>query len=250
MGSRTTATNPVSSEREDVSEPTQADWSQINATIQRHDGSTTTFEFLRSNVWIEANNLQPGSLLTFSLAELGLQRAAVITAILPSPPIAEGPGHVVTGRIRTSNAMETVRVTFAGGETLQGTPDHPVWSLNQQDWVGLKDLRPGEHVAASNGPALVEQVDLHVTNQPVFNIEVLGEHVYEVTQLGVLVHNTNPLCARIKALNAKGMENLSDAERVEFNRLLRQASAQPRKRFAWGQARVSGLTSPVSLVIL
>ena len=40
---------------------------------------------------------------------------------------------------------------------------------------------------------LVLSVSLSRVSQPVYNIEVHGEHVYQVGELGVLVHNSCPI---------------------------------------------------------
>jgi len=44
---------------------------------------------------------------------------------------------------------------------------------------------------------------------PLYNIEVDGEHVYEVTALGILVHNTTPLCEELLHLR-----NLANAGKL------------------------------------
>ena len=57
-------------------------------------------------------------------------------------------------------------------------------------WIPLAELEEGETLQASAGPAIVLSVSLSRVSQPVYNIEVHGEHVYQVGELGVLVHNT------------------------------------------------------------
>ena len=74
-------------------------------------------------------------------------------------------------------------------ETIEGTPTHPVWSIDKQDWIGLGDLEPGERLKGEDGPARVLEVAVHHRAIPVYNIEVHGEHVYQVGHNLLLVHN-------------------------------------------------------------
>ena len=74
-------------------------------------------------------------------------------------------------------------------ETITGTTIHPVWSVDRQEWVPLAELTDGETLQGLDGLAVVLSVSLSRVSQPVYNIEVHGEHVYQVGELGVLVHN-------------------------------------------------------------
>jgi hypothetical protein len=74
-------------------------------------------------------------------------------------------------------------------ETITGTTIHPVWSVDRQSWVPLAELTDGETLQGLDGLAVVLSVALSRVSQPVYNIEVHGEHVYQVGELGVLVHN-------------------------------------------------------------
>ena len=73
----------------------------------------------------------------------------------------------------------------------RGTRQHPVWCVTRQDWVGLGELLPGEEVETRQGPLAVRTVQDVPGLQSVYNLEVHGEHVYEVTDAGILVHNNN-----------------------------------------------------------
>ena len=88
-------------------------------------------------------------------------------------------------------------------ETITGTTIHPVWSVDRQEWVPLAELAQGEGLCCDTeslglgfpsslspkASGLVLSVSLSRVSQPVYNIEVHGEHVYQVGELGVLVHN-------------------------------------------------------------
>ena len=75
-------------------------------------------------------------------------------------------------------------------ETITGTTIHPVWSVDRQEWVPLAELADGETLQGLDGLAVVLSVSLSRVTQPVYNIEVHGEHVYQVGELGLVVHNT------------------------------------------------------------
>jgi hypothetical protein len=74
-------------------------------------------------------------------------------------------------------------------ETITGTTIHPVWSVDRQEWVPLAELTDGETLQGLDGLAVVLGVSLSRVSQPVYNIEVHGEHVYQVGELGLVVHN-------------------------------------------------------------
>ncbi len=67
--------------------------------------------------------------------------------------------------------------------------------------------------------------------QPVYNLEINGQHAYEVTELGILVHN-NLWCELNRLRNLEGP--LSPAELAELNRLEQMFSA-PIKGFDFGK---------------
>ena len=81
-------------------------------------------------------------------------------------------------------------------ETITGTTIHPVWSVDRQEWVPLAEPADGETSQGLDGLAVVLSVSLSRVSQPVYNIEVHGEHVYQVGELGLVVHNAYPSIAR------------------------------------------------------
>jgi hypothetical protein len=86
--------------------------------------------------------------------------------------------------------VASVDVLGADGtvETITGTTIHPVWSVDRQEWVPLAELAQGERLQGLDGLAVVLGVSLARVSQPVYNIEVHGEHVYQVGELGLVVH--------------------------------------------------------------
>ena len=76
-------------------------------------------------------------------------------------------------------------------ETITGTTIHPVWSVDRQEWVPLAELAQGERLQGLDGLAVVLGVSLSRVSQPVYSLEVHGEQVYQVGELGVVVHKSN-----------------------------------------------------------
>jgi hypothetical protein len=194
LGSRVPTKNPRPWEFDDsLPEPDQATWVKLSLTMHRADGGVVDAELLRPGWWIEANEIQPGKPLPMNLAELEVYGSALVTAIEPCPPIADGDGSVVTARFVTREVHELARLEILGPdgevETVTGTPIHPIWSEDRQDWVPLGELLSGETLRTSTGLAQVHSLTLLTHPVPVYNIEIHGEHVYQVGVLGLLVHN-------------------------------------------------------------
>jgi hypothetical protein len=116
-------------------------------------------------------------------------------------------------RFMTCQVHEVTRNEILGAdgatETITGTSIHPVWSVDRQVWVPLAELEEGETLQGSAGPAMVLSVSLSRVSQPVYNVEVHNEHVYQVGELGVLVHNTCFDDAPVNALTTYGKNALA-----------------------------------------
>jgi hypothetical protein len=151
-------------------------------------------------------------MLPLNLPELEVSGLALVTAIKDCPPIADGEGSVVTARFvtREVHVVASVDVLGADGtvETVTGTTIHPVWSVDRQEWVPLAELTEGETLQGLDGLAVVLSVSLSRVSQPVYNIEVLGEHVYQVGELGLVVHNVYPV-APVKPVSLPSMKKLT-----------------------------------------
>jgi hypothetical protein len=165
----------------------------VSITVERSDGGIVDAEIIRPRSWILASGICAGRMLPFNLPELEVSGLALVTAIDDCPPIADGEGSVVTARFvtREVHVVASVDVLGADGtvETITGTTIHPVWSVDRQEWVPLAELGQGERLQGLDGLAIVLSVTLSRVSQPVYNIEVHGEHVYQVGELGVVVHN-------------------------------------------------------------
>ncbi len=182
-------------------------------------------QLLRSADWIAAYGLRVGNSIDLKLTEIDLDALARVRSIEDGPEVLPGEGAVVTGRFATRKSTALVRVTFEDGTQLSGTSNHPVWCIDESGWKPLGKLRPGQFVRTREGCVAVAQVELISATPPVYNIEVDGEHVYEVTLLGILVHNVDGWdCQRYFDLFKKrfvDLVKLGPAEREEFANLLK-----------------------------
>ena len=146
-------------------------------------------------------------MLPLNLPELEVSGLALVTSIDDCPPIADGEGSVVTARFvtREVHVVASVDVLGADGtvETITGTTIHPVWSVDRKEWVPLNELIEGETLQGLEGLAVVLSVTLSRVSQPVYNIEVHGEHVYQVGELGLVVHNSCEVVLEIGKSTAK-----------------------------------------------
>ena len=196
IGARVPTKNPNRSEVDPQPEPDQASWAKLSITAEGSDGGIVDAEIIRPRSWILESGLCAGRMLPLNLPELEVSGLALVTAIDDCPPIADGEGSVVTARFvtREVHVVASVDVLGADGavETITGTTIHPVWSVDRKEWVPLAELADGETLQGLDGLAVVLSVTLSRVTQPVYNIEVHGEHVYQVGELGVLVHNACP----------------------------------------------------------
>ncbi|WP_414707197.1 AHH domain-containing protein [Rhodopirellula sp. UBA1907] len=110
-------------------------------------------------------------------------------SVEPCPPLSDGHGNLVTGRFVTRGATNLVEATFSDGTILNGTSIHPVWSLDRLEWVPLGELEIDEQVHSNDGPLQLVSSVFHHQPTDVYNIEVDCEHVYQVGNAGILVHN-------------------------------------------------------------
>jgi hypothetical protein len=69
---------------------------------------------------------------------------------------------------------------------------HPFWSVDREGWFPVKELKIGERLKGLKGTPRVESLDLRPKPEPVYNIEVEGDHCYRVGEQGLLVHNASP----------------------------------------------------------
>jgi hypothetical protein len=169
---------------------------------QREPGDFVEIELLRGPEWMAEHHPAIGGWVWLDLPEMGVVGLAEVKSIGACLFILEvPPGYgVVTALFRhTAGEVWSLRLVNSD-EAILGTGSHPFWSLDRQDWVSLCDLRKGERLSGLSEPVQVESITLVAESQPVYNMEVHGDHCYRVGQQGLLVHNASAKEEHAKAV--------------------------------------------------
>jgi hypothetical protein len=203
LGQRVPSRSPIPNAFDEIEKSSDyAGWKVIRLEVRHQNGSVVDMELLRPYAWIEQNGMRAGTMVDLRMTELKADAVAHIVSVSDGPEILPGEGAVVIGRFVTRAGSDLVRVTFADGTQLTGTKTHPAWSPMDSAWMDLGEFEPGRTVQTRSGTMPVVSIEEVPDRPPVYNIEVDGEHVYEVTRLGVLVHNNTPLCVQLKEAQA------------------------------------------------
>ena len=208
VGDKLPGKNPDRSEVDDFFEdiPNHDNWQLLTLTMTKEDRTKVSIKLLRPKWWIETREAFKGSRIYVDMAELGVEGEASVISVEPCPVISKGVGNIVTGTFRHECA-KVIDMTFEGlDHTLGCTASHPFWSVDRQAFIQASELKIGEHVSVHSGNTIrliskkTREGELCVNN-----LEVYGEHVYEVTSLGILVHNK---CAGLHHLWPKSWGSL------------------------------------------
>jgi len=192
VGDRVLGENPLREDVEtDFQEPEPFGWRRLKLQMVKPDGHGLDVELLRPLSWTVETGAEPGGTIVLQVPELGIEGPAEVLAVEPCPPIRPGRGHVVTGTFAHEPSTDLINVLVEGdAEPIGCTPNHPFWSETQGEFVQAAQLEPGEEVrTASQGVVAVTSVTPRPASDRVYNLEVHGQHVYQVGTTGVLVHN-------------------------------------------------------------
>ena len=146
---------------------------------------------LRRREWLRQHLSDDGRRVWLVMPEMGVEGPALLQDVQACGPIADGPGRVVTGTFhhRTGMAFD---VNMSGESSPIGvTALHPIWSVDRREWIAAIEMQIGERVKTWRGYATVQWIRPRREPEPVYNIEVEGDHVYRVGESGVLAHNTS-----------------------------------------------------------
>jgi hypothetical protein len=155
-------------------------------------GDWSEIELLRPATWLAEQGAEVGGTIRLDLPEMSITGQVRVQAINACPPLEQGSGRLVTGVFRHSRG--TVYNLQVEGEKLPigVTGTHPFWSVDREAWIQVKDLRIGERLQGLDGKTpRVVSLTLQAEPEPVFNIEVEGDHCYRVGEQGFLVYNTS-----------------------------------------------------------
>jgi hypothetical protein len=193
LGWRAVGRNPLREQVEVVEEPNPATWREIHLEMRKGNGRRLFAELLRTLRWLEEQQARVGGRVWLDLPEMGVEGWATVTGIGPCPEIVPGEGSVVTGLFRHEPDDNLVDVRVEGlRDPIGCTDNHPFWSEDRGEFVAAGKLRQGERLRVGELGELASVMS--VTPRPreawVYNLEVQGEHVYQVSEAAVLVHNS------------------------------------------------------------
>ncbi|EDL62243.1 hypothetical protein PM8797T_27984 [Gimesia maris DSM 8797] len=190
-GMRVVGRNPLRIQTEPVIDPTPEGWRLLSVRMRKPDGSYFEAELLRPLNWISRHRAQPGSMIELTMPEMHVVGAAEVLSVSACPPSDPGDGPVVISTFK--NTADNVLNIYVEGETepIGVTAGHPIWSEDRQAFIHSEKLQPGERLRSAVGKTVrITSIEIRAGPEPVYNLEVAGEHVYSVTGSGLLVHNT------------------------------------------------------------
>ena len=219
-------------ERETFEEVDPGSWRKLDLRMEKRDGGRLDLVLLRPVEWVNSVGAKAGGKIHLDLPELGAEGNARIVSIGPSPDIGPAPStacQLVTGTFAHSSG-EILDIRVEGlDEPIGVTANHPFYSEDAKTFVPAGKLSPGELLRQANGrSSRVIQITKRTTPEPVFNLEVNGEHTYHISKTALLVHNNS----------AAGYKGISP-KRLSGNRKALHDLAK--------EAKIRGRTKPISL---
>jgi hypothetical protein len=202
-GIRVRAFNP------EVSDEERAVWEQVDYTrwltldilLMDEKNEPIYLTLIRPVEWVIAMDAQEGKQIWLELEELNGRGWGRVMGLSGCRKVLPGEGRVVTG-IFSHRVQGLINVHVEGlKEPIGVTKNHPFWSEDRKDFVEAGSLQVGERLRAmvggpDGGIARVTSVAPRGppgSSEIVYNMEVEGEHAYQVTGLWIVVHNTYSL---------------------------------------------------------
>jgi hypothetical protein len=185
-------------------------WRELRLVMAAPGGGRLDMVLLRDLAWLAAHQADLGNWLALDLEEMAIRGAALVVAIGPCPEIEEGEGRLVTGTFRYSHGRCYELTVEGEADALGVTGTHPFWSVDRRRWVMVRDLRVAECLLGRARPLQVLSLHLCEQLEPVYNMEVEGEHCYLVGQQRLLVHNASGYCPNADEMRCANLFNLGE----------------------------------------
>ena len=171
---------------------TDTRWIRLDAILLAHDDedSRIHISLLKpEQAYPNADSIYRGSSIRIALPELNIDDLAQVEQIQRGIKVSNGSGRLVVATAsRLSN--DVYELSFVEGrEPLRGTGTHPLYSVDRDDWVRIRDLQVGERLQTAEGAVTIEVLEKVRGVHRVYNLEVEGDHEYLVGKAGVRAHN-------------------------------------------------------------
>ena len=187
----------------------------IHLTLDYGGGNGVDAVLLRHVEELQALGIVAGAIHRLDLSEMGVAGWARVRSVEPCPALEAGAGKLVTGWFHHWRGVVYDLRVEGEPEPLRVTALHPFWSVDRQAWVPLSELQRGERLSAWDGSTpMVESLTLREAPEPVYNIEVEGDHCYRVGQQGLLVHNQSAPGGQAETGQAAGAAQCGCAARL------------------------------------
>jgi hypothetical protein len=170
-------------------------WRHIDLVMYKPDGDIAEINILRPLWWVQNTHTLVGSDIDIGFEEIGISGFAKVIAIKPctSSSLDNLPGlQIVTGKIQHRHA-ETWNLYFGNDNKVAQigvTQHHPLFSVDRNIWIPAGDIAINERVATIDGIVVLSKKEKRSDDETVINIEVHRSHVYHVSQINILAHNT------------------------------------------------------------
>jgi RHS repeat-associated protein len=158
---------------------------EVKLVARNSDGEIVGMTLLRDREWVDEN--VQGDVAELDFPEGPRVGPAAVLAVTRASAPARACG-LVTGTFQRL-AYLTLALVLAGGETLQVTPEHPVYSTDRDGWVAAAEVAAGELLATEDGEIRVLSTTPVVGPVWVHNLEVAGAHEYFVGGARIRAHN-------------------------------------------------------------
>jgi len=170
-------------------------WRLLRLRIAKDSDDTLEIARFFEMDWLSRNNVEVDGQVWLDLDHMGVWGWALVTAVEACPQLATGPGRRVMGTFKYSRGRVYDLQVEGEPKPIRVTGAHPFWSPDRNGWVAVQDLQSGERLLGLHGPVKVIGLALRAEEEPVYNIEVDGDHVYRVGEQGLLVHNVSQTCS-------------------------------------------------------
>jgi hypothetical protein len=150
VGQRTMGRNPLREQvDETIPDVDPETWRKLKLRMTKQTGKFLWIDLLRPLEWVEEVGAERGQTIFLDLAEFGAVGDAEVLELGPCPPIAAGPGNVVTGKFvhEADENSRLLELSFSDGSSFHGVTDnHPVWSEDRNEYLPVGQLTEGERV--------------------------------------------------------------------------------------------------------